>query len=226
MSRHDELRELLGAYALDAVSEDERAEIAAHLEGCAECRSEVAAFEAPVARLSTVSRSFGERALRAVGGPVDDSRPRRRRGAAMYAALVLLVAVAGLVAVSERRNTAQLRDELEATRAPLDALADVTVDGNEARLLGGDRVIDVVVLADRRALLWRDNLPELAADESYHLWGVVDGDLVEVGPLGPDPHLVVTSVPSRATELVITHGPRGRAQPTDSVVASGAIETG
>jgi anti-sigma factor RsiW len=41
---HDQIQELLGAYALDAVDRLERAEIEGHLEGCADCGEEVAAF--------------------------------------------------------------------------------------------------------------------------------------------------------------------------------------
>ena len=38
---HDELRELLGAYALDAVDADEALAVEAHLAGCPQCRAEV-----------------------------------------------------------------------------------------------------------------------------------------------------------------------------------------
>lgn len=43
-------RELLGAYALGQLEGDERAGLEAHLEGCAQCRSELALLE-PVARV-------------------------------------------------------------------------------------------------------------------------------------------------------------------------------
>lgn len=38
---HDEITELLGAYALDAVDDDERDEVERHLADCARCRAEV-----------------------------------------------------------------------------------------------------------------------------------------------------------------------------------------
>jgi Anti-sigma-K factor rskA/Putative zinc-finger len=41
VSTHDELRELLGAYALDAVDEREAAEVRAHLATCTACAAEV-----------------------------------------------------------------------------------------------------------------------------------------------------------------------------------------
>lgn len=45
-----EWRELLGAYALGQLEGDERVGLEAHLDGCAECRAELAALE-PVARM-------------------------------------------------------------------------------------------------------------------------------------------------------------------------------
>ena len=45
-----EWRELLGAYALGHLEGDERAGLKAHLDGCPECRAELAALE-PVARM-------------------------------------------------------------------------------------------------------------------------------------------------------------------------------
>ena len=38
---HTEVRELLGAYALDAVDEDEREAVERHLDDCQPCRAEV-----------------------------------------------------------------------------------------------------------------------------------------------------------------------------------------
>lgn len=50
-ARHDELRELLGVYALDALLPDERAALRAHLAGCAECRAALADLRRVVANL-------------------------------------------------------------------------------------------------------------------------------------------------------------------------------
>ncbi len=55
MNGHDELIELLGVYALDAVSPDERRAIEAHLEICPACRAEVAEHIEVAAGLSALS---------------------------------------------------------------------------------------------------------------------------------------------------------------------------
>ena len=48
---HDDLRELIGAYALDALEQDERAALRAHLVGCPGCRAELADLRMAVANL-------------------------------------------------------------------------------------------------------------------------------------------------------------------------------
>jgi Putative zinc-finger len=48
---HRELRMALGAYALGDLPDDERAALAAHLEGCAECRAELRSLEGVAALL-------------------------------------------------------------------------------------------------------------------------------------------------------------------------------
>ena len=55
MNGHDELIDLLGAYALDAVDDDERRAIDEHLEICATCRAEVAMHLEVAAALGTTA---------------------------------------------------------------------------------------------------------------------------------------------------------------------------
>jgi anti-sigma factor RsiW len=63
---HTEIESLLGAYALDAVSPEEAAEIEEHLRTCPRCRAEVAALlggggaEAPAGIWDKISAELGE----------------------------------------------------------------------------------------------------------------------------------------------------------------------
>jgi anti-sigma-K factor RskA len=57
MNGHDELISMLGAYALDAVDDDERRAIDEHLEVCAGCRAEVARHLEVAAALGTTTVS-------------------------------------------------------------------------------------------------------------------------------------------------------------------------
>ena len=49
---HDEVEQLLGAYALDATNGEEREQVEAHVAGCARCRAEVAAHRETAAMLA------------------------------------------------------------------------------------------------------------------------------------------------------------------------------
>ena len=55
MNGHDELISLLGAYALDAVDDDERRAVEEHLDICADCRAEVAQHLEVAAALGTTA---------------------------------------------------------------------------------------------------------------------------------------------------------------------------
>ena len=105
-----EWRELLGPYVLDALDGDERAAVAAHLEGCAECRAEQAEL-APLQELLLLAdpdglesvpappSSLGRRIARRVESERRGERRRRLRfglalgGVATAVAAVLAVLV-------------------------------------------------------------------------------------------------------------------------------------
>ncbi len=111
---HRDWRHSLGAYALGDLPEDERAALAAHIEGCAECRVEAEALGA-VARLLPLAdparfsepaprppAELGERVAATIGAERRAERSRRRRrrgfgfalaGAAAAAAAVLAIAI-------------------------------------------------------------------------------------------------------------------------------------
>ncbi len=85
-----EWRESLGAYALGHLSEDERAGIEAHLEGCPDCRAELESL-APVVRLlpladpeqlgtaPSLPRGLGDRVMASISGERRRSKRRRFR---------------------------------------------------------------------------------------------------------------------------------------------------
>lgn len=126
MNEHDEIAELLGAYALDAVEPEEAAAVEAHLAVCPRCAAEVADHRevaamlahsgapAPEGLWSRISASLEEAPpemeLRLprpgpAGDDVVDLAERRQRrgaprwlpGAAVAAALVVVALVAGVV---------------------------------------------------------------------------------------------------------------------------------
>jgi hypothetical protein len=84
MTCHD-ARERLSAYLDDALAPDERRDVAAHLEGCAECRRELARLDATVALLRRVEPARAPVGF--VDRVVEAARPRpwyRRAAAAIF----------------------------------------------------------------------------------------------------------------------------------------------
>ena len=104
-----EWRESLGAYALGQLSEDERAGLDAHLEGCSECRTELAELES-VARVMPLADperfaepalpppGLGERIEATIAGERRASG-RRRRGLRLGFALGGVAAAAAVLAI-------------------------------------------------------------------------------------------------------------------------------
>lgn len=120
-----EWRELLGAFALGRLEGDERAGLEAHLDGCAECRAELAALR-PVARMLPYAdperfesapvppADLGQRIAATIEGEKERQRRRRQRrrfgglalggAAAALAAVVLLLFVFGGEEASPERH--------------------------------------------------------------------------------------------------------------------------
>lgn len=119
-----EWRELLGAFALGHLEGAERAGLEAHLDGCAECRAELAALQ-PVARMlphadperfesaPAPPADLGQRIAAAIEGEKERQRARRQRrrfgglalggaAAALAAAVLLLFVFGGEEAGPER----------------------------------------------------------------------------------------------------------------------------
>lgn len=107
----DDIHSLSGAYAVDALTDDERSAFEAHLEHCAACREEVDSLREAAAELTLLAGEEPPPALRAdVLGLVstvrpepprlDDRRARRRRTWIAAAAAAVVVALGAGVGVT------------------------------------------------------------------------------------------------------------------------------
>ncbi len=83
---HDEIRELLGAYALDAVEPGEAEVVAAHLEECDECRAEVDEHRQVAAALGNSVEPLPPELWDRIAAGLGDDRPAGSEGAAPEAA--------------------------------------------------------------------------------------------------------------------------------------------
>lgn len=137
-ARHEELRQMSGAYVLGALEPVERDEFAAHLLTCAECAAEVRALsevaaalpyavpqiDPPLALRQRVLASAGARTL-SPGAAADATAGARRgalaRGGWLSAAALLVIAVSlGTYALSLRQRLGGIEQQLQDAIARLD----------------------------------------------------------------------------------------------------------
>jgi hypothetical protein len=75
VDRHEEIESLLGAYALDAVSPEERVLVEEHVEGCPRCRAELDAFLEVAAALGNSVDPVPHELWDRIAGQLDLSSP-------------------------------------------------------------------------------------------------------------------------------------------------------
>ncbi|MGH9277754.1 MAG: anti-sigma factor domain-containing protein [Acidimicrobiales bacterium] len=211
---HGEVQDLLGAFALDAVDDDEREAVARHLEGCRPCQAEVADHREVVSLMAAgfvpapegvwdrIASSLEEAppAMR-LGGVVslDDERARRsaererRRGPWAIAAAVAAVAAVAVVGVLGMRiiDTGNRVNDIADGLASEDVarLADAAARRTDAKTIAlrssdGKLVEEAVLLPDGTGFLKGGNLPALPDNRTYQLWAVVGSNKISVGVLG------------------------------------------
>jgi hypothetical protein len=220
---HDDFRELLGAFALDAVDPDEREAIDRHLLECPRCRAEVAEHREVAALLASsgtdAPAGLWDRIAGSLDGEPGDEPPplalapvaraaaRRRRWlpqAAIGVAAALLVVVLG-VQVRHQSDRIDRLAERQAVADPLLAAYERALGdpGSEVVELGGagtgDVRVQAVVTDGGAGYLRAASLPRLDAGRTYQLWGKVGDELVSLGVLGADPGIV----PFRADEVTL-----------------------
>jgi hypothetical protein len=166
---HEEIRELLGAYALDAVSPLEHRRVTKHIEGCADCAREARLLQEAAVQLAVVAGDADSDGL--VDRIVADlPSPRRRTWLRVATAGI---AAAALVAVgflgSAWRNESNRSDRLVDVIAAAD---------HEVRLQPqeGFSGRGVVYVADEQLALVLEDVPSPGPGRSYQLWSIGGGD--------------------------------------------------
>ena len=245
MSQPTEIHTLAGAYALDALTEIERAGFARHVAECSSCAQEVAeltetssrlsaaAWEAPplrlrekvfaeVARTRQVTSARHERVERQ--GEV--RRWRRWTAAAVAAGVVALGGMGTVWVVQEQRvHDARLAaEQLEQAQAKLGtivAAGDAKVSTGTAE--GGGRVTVAVSRSLDDAVVLVDGMPATADGKVYQLW-LLDSSLnaTSIGVMadGQRNGAVAVKGLGRANSVGVTVEPSGgSAKPTATPIA-------
>jgi anti-sigma-K factor RskA len=217
--RDEELDELLGAYALDAVDELERRRVESYLAANPEARAEVWEMRQAAAMLAHSGDRAPEEVWDRIAGALEEQPPRfagrldvparswRRPWIAAVAAAAAVALVAGGVVTAlvlsdgsgDPQAAEAIADAYEAARDdPASREVELVSEGATLR-------VAAVVAADGQGFLAAGELPELAEDETYQLWGVYgDGDVISLGVVGNRPGIEPFAAAGELDALAIT----------------------
>jgi anti-sigma-K factor RskA len=213
---HQALRELSGAYALGALSEEERRIFEAHLTFCPECAREAAELcdaAAALGGLAEMRQPPAHIRARVMAATRTDARPTGAKAITpptwlLVAASVALVLVSGYAALL-RARIAVLEADLQSARARTSAVEYQVADLRRA-VSATSRVTDILSAPDlaridlsgqppadgatgraywsrsRGLIFTATNLPPLAPDRVYQLWMVTAQSKISAGLLSID----------------------------------------
>ncbi|WP_442875382.1 anti-sigma factor [Amycolatopsis sp. NBC_00355] len=227
-----EMHTLAGAFALDAVSDIERAEFSRHLEQCDSCAKEVAELRATAARLGVAMAEepppeFKDRVMVAMHAtrqlpprtrPGSPERHRRSGRAPRWAVLVTAAAavvglaaggVFGGIALTQQQElqTAQTQlDQARARYAPVaDLLAapDAKTGHGEAPTGGGVTV--VLSRSQNRLMVMDAGLPAQPGGKVYQAWLLTGTEAPRsAGVIATDSGLVVADGVGSADKVAVS----------------------
>jgi anti-sigma factor RsiW len=223
MNHLDDIDELLGAYALDAIDPDERRRVEDYLEANPRAAAEVrehrevatmlayTGMDAPDGLWDRIVSTIEEPAPEpgpelAKVMPMESARRSRSRAFGTWILATAAAAVIAIVAVSFLDRGA-ITDPLQL--AVDEARADR--DTRTAVLVAEGSPVEIEAVVDESGLgfLVADALPQLPRDQTYQLWGVVGDDVISLGILGPNPELELFTARVDLAALAVTIEPAG-----------------
>lgn len=241
---HHQMQDLLAAYALDAVPDEDAESIELHLRECPRCRAEVAEHRETAAHLAMGHESAPSDVWDRIAAGLEETPPpvglvvplaaRRQR---RWQRFLTLPAVAAAAAVTVLTGVvvnqgAQL-DDMQASVQDRTLLSSALAiqsrsDARRVELRSGDGAVlaHAVMTPDGTGFVWSDGLPAVADSRTYQLWAVVEGEKVSAGVLGSDPDLVPFHVSGSVGALAITEEVSGGVTATEQQpVVTGLLQT-
>lgn len=232
---HEQASELLAAFALHALDQDEARDMLAHVRSCAECQRELRSLQGVTEQLGSAVRQVSppqrmrEAVLAGIRVRVDVIQFRRgwALGLAAVAAL-LLVVLAGL-GISLSRQLSALSMRIAAQEQVLALLA--APSARSVPLSGSvTAAVRLIYDPDRgRGALVVSDLQDPGREFVYQLWLIAGTQPESAGVFRPLPgQSVILSVTAnfaryQAVAISVEHGPAGAPQPTTTPILIGKI---
>ena len=232
----DQMNELLGAYALDAVDESERREIEGLLAKNPRARAEVAEHRevatllastgapAPSGLWDKIAASLEERAPEPGNllAPLIrlDSQPNKRAvrtgrspwlvASAFAVAACVALAVLGIKLNNRTNELDSARSQTASAQLVTAASTAMATSTRKVTLKAENGTTAANIAIDgANGYLVADQLPSLSADRTYQLWGLIDDKVISLGVLGNSPKVVVFPADSRLTSVMLTNEAAG-----------------
>jgi hypothetical protein len=241
MSQAMDVHTLAGAYALDALTEIERAAFTRHLAGCESCAVEVAGLTEAASRLAVLdAQSPPPRLKTAVLDEIYRTRqvPAARPGSArgpvsapmrwLAAAAAAVVGLAGIgtVWVVQENRLADLRAGTTQELAERARIAEILA-ARDAQIVattatGGGRVTVVVAPSLGDGVIALADMRAPGPDEAYQLWLIDDGVPVSAGILAAGANsgtALLHDIGGADTVGVTLEPASGSRQPTPPILA-------
>jgi len=233
------LDELLGAYALDAVSDEERLEIEEYLQVDPRARAEVQDHREVATMLAWTGVAAPDGLWERIAGQLDDTAPaptgelaavlafdagrgsdvatagsssgRRRHSLTRNIGTWAAVSAAAALIAVFVVNVVQDRGR---DQTPIQAAVEQARndrDSTVATLAAADGTVGAQAIIDQdgHGYLIAGQLPTLSSDRTYQLWGVINGKAISLGILGHAPEVETFSADGPITQLVITNEAAG-----------------
>lgn len=253
MMDHAEIESLLGAYALDAVSEEEAVAIDEHLPTCPRCSAEVAAHrevaallggsgaDAPAALWDSIAseldgRTFRDADVLAQGAIVTRLPlarrahiPRRPLAAALLVAAAFIAVLGIMDAQISRLNSEVHQQQAIAQRTGMaSAVASLLAAPHSTITLDGPspRSSATIAVSPHGQAYWlTSSLHQLDSARTYQLWALAKGRVVSIALLGADPrsYSAFRLEPGMTRVMVTVEPGGGSPAPTSPVLLSGAV---
>lgn len=227
----EEARELLGAYALGALDDDEATQVEALVLDDHDARAELHALQLGASWLDSDDARPAAHVWEKIAREIEQSaavvpiaRARRRRSLPR----LLAGAAAVIAAIGIGTGAFKLLDgdpgapSVEA--AARAASANPSSTAVSLATAAGEPRVDAVVTRDRHGYVLDSSLPELSPDETYQLWAITPSGAVSAAVLGRDPGVRGFRVPAETSRLAVTNEPAGGSdEPTGAIAASAEL---